>query len=50
MNRPRLCAVCHVDATWVMQVVRRCATIKRDGTVKRGMEAVHTFYCDEHIP
>lgn len=47
--RPRLCAVCHTDADWALQVQTPTCNIKRDGTLRRGKRWTTTFYCVTHL-
>ena len=37
-KRPRLCGVCHAEATWALEHHELATTIRRDGT----------FRCDTH--
>lgn len=50
MSRPRLCGVCHCDASWALQEMRPYVSIARDGTVKKRTQyPVNFYYCDDHI-
>ena len=48
-RRPKLCAVCHGDASWAVATMEPTTTVKRDGTVLRGFAPRSVFYCEEHV-
>lgn len=49
MTRPRLCTICHDDATWAVEEMRPFVAIARDGGKRQGCAPHRQFYCDDHI-
>jgi hypothetical protein len=47
--RPRLCVVCHVDASWAWETIVPATFIKRDGRLLRSSYPSSTYYCDAHV-
>lgn len=46
--RPKLCAVCHEDATHVEVAVYKLTIIDKDSNVRYEQVPKGTYYCDEH--
>ena len=47
--RPRLCSVCHVEATWALVAVEVHARLSRRGHLERYLSERHEFRCDNHV-
>jgi hypothetical protein len=46
--RPRLCGVCHEDATFVEVEVHQVVIIDREGKKRYEKHSKGFYYCDEH--
>ena len=47
-KRPRLCEVCHAEATIALAHHELATTIRRDGTRRTTVRVVRTFRCHTH--
>lgn len=46
--RPKLCAVCHEDATYVEVEIHKLVHIDTNAVVRYQQVPHGTYYCDEH--